>query len=121
MGYNKPQSPYRIVHVDDNPADLYMVRAALGALSFPYSLISLETAARASQLVADPNATRPDLVLLDINLPETDGIEVLNRIRTIHTPSALPVVIVSTSHHESDIKAAYAQGANGYVFKAPIV
>jgi len=59
----------------------------------------------------------PALVLLDLNLPKINGLEVLRRIRTDERTGTLPVVILTSSKQEEDILAGYSSGANAYVRK----
>jgi two-component system, response regulator len=59
----------------------------------------------------------PTLVLLDLNLPKVDGIEVLRRIRSHERTRFLPVVVLTTSNEEKDLLAAYGYGCNSYVRK----
>jgi CheY-like chemotaxis protein len=66
----------------------------------------------------DPSsAPRPGLILLDLNLPGTDGREVLRRVKQDEDLKLLPVVIFTTSNNPKDIEACYRQGANGYIIK----
>ncbi|MDV3242114.1 MAG: response regulator [Methylocaldum sp.] len=67
---------------------------------------------------ADPQTSpRPHVVLLDLNLPRINGIEVLGRIRASPSIANLPVVILTTSRAEQDIARAYGQHANSYFVK----
>jgi CheY-like chemotaxis protein len=67
---------------------------------------------------AEPsNALRPGLILLDLNLPGTDGREVLRRIKQDEDLRLVPVVIFTTSNNPKDIEACYRQGANSYIIK----
>ena len=59
----------------------------------------------------------PDVVLLDLNMPQMDGLSVLKAIRSNPAISTLPVVILSTSRERSDVKQSYSLGANAYVVK----
>jgi CheY-like chemotaxis protein len=59
----------------------------------------------------------PDLVLLDMNLPKLDGVEVLRRLRAEERTRLVPVVVLSSSAEERDVERSYAAGANGYVRK----
>ncbi len=66
----------------------------------------------------DPeSAPRPGLILLDLNLPGTDGREVLRRIKQDDTLKLVPVVIFTTSNNPKDIEACYRQGVNSYIVK----
>lgn len=63
--------------------------------------------------------TRPDLVLLDLRLPTIDGFDVLVALRQSDATRSVPVVVVSTSDHETDVNRSYRLGANAYVSKSP--
>lgn len=64
-------------------------------------------------------ATRPDLILLDLNMPRMDGREVLRRIKNDRELRAVPVVVLTNSQDPEDVAAAYDAGANTYVQKPP--
>jgi len=67
---------------------------------------------------ADPqSAPRPGLILLDLNLPGTDGREVLRKIKQDETLKLIPVVVFTTSNNPKDIEACYRQGVNSYIIK----
>jgi CheY-like chemotaxis protein len=61
----------------------------------------------------------PDLVLLDLRLPTIDGFDVLVALRQCDTTRGVPIVIVSTSDHETDVNRCYRLGANAYMSKSP--
>jgi two-component system, chemotaxis family, response regulator Rcp1 len=67
--------------------------------------------------VGRPGTPRPDLILLDLNLPRMDGREVLARIKADDAIKAIPTVILTTSDAEADIANAYQLQANAYVTK----
>ena len=62
-------------------------------------------------------APRPDLILLDLNIPGKDGFEILNQIRVDQELSCIPIVILTSSASEEDIDRSYQLGANAYVVK----
>lgn len=61
--------------------------------------------------------TRPGIILLDLNLPGTDGREVLEQIKQDNTLKTIPVIVFTTSSNPKDIDACYQYGANGYIIK----
>jgi two-component system response regulator len=63
------------------------------------------------------DAARPDLVLLDLKLPLVDGLEILRRIRAEARTATIPVVVLTTSLEEHDLREAYRRGANSYLRK----
>jgi len=67
---------------------------------------------------ADPqSAPRPGLILLDLNLPGTDGREVLRKIKQDETLKLIPIVVFTTSNNPKDIETCYRQGVNSYIVK----
>src|SRR5579883_396310 len=65
----------------------------------------------------DTSQPRPGIILLDLNLPGTDGREVLSQIKQDQILKSIPVVVFTTSSNPKDIEACYQQGANGYIIK----
>jgi two-component system response regulator len=63
------------------------------------------------------NSPLPDLILLDLNLPGTDGREVLEEIKKDPKLKSIPVIVLTTSSHEKDIEVCYRSGANSYIQK----
>ena len=102
------QSPLVLI-VDDDPAIRRLLRASLGAEGYR----TIE-AARGTEALAAAAATPPDLVLLDLGLPDMDGIEVLKRLRAT---SPVPVVVLSAREDERGKVAALDLGADDYVTK----
>jgi two-component system, OmpR family, phosphate regulon response regulator PhoB len=70
-----------------------------------------------AQALAALRRRRPDLVVLDISMPEVDGLEVLRRIRADEATSELPVLLLSAQAQEADVRRGFATGASAYVKK----
>lgn len=107
--------------VDDNPADVVLAREAL-ARSALHSRINsvadgVEALAFLNRKEKYANAARPDLVILDLNLPKRDGLAVLAAMKAGPELRRIPVVIFSTSQLRKDILRSYEIGANCYVSK----
>jgi two-component system, chemotaxis family, response regulator Rcp1 len=115
-----PSGPVEILLVEDNAADVRLTREAFG-----------ETIARNLSVVRDgvealaflrregtfSAAPRPDLILLDLNLPRKSGREVLTEVKADPDLCRIPVVVLTTSSAEHDVNDSYALHANSYVTK----
>ena len=110
-----------ILLVEDNPADANLVAEALAEEHIECEVSVLRDGAQAitfiDRLDADQNQPRPDIVLLDLNLPKIAGHEVLKRVRTSPRCKNAMVLIVSSSDAPADRETALKLGANGYFQK----
>ena len=112
--------PARILLVEDSVADAKLFGLALeesGSTSEVMRAEDGDDALRMLTAILNGDLPRPDLVVLDINLPRANGFDVLRRIKGDPDLRTLPVVIFSTSRAEVDVAAAYACGASSYVVK----
>ncbi len=115
---NKP-----ILLVEDNPDDVTFTLRAFRQNNISNEIIVAADGEQALRILLPENAGRPfrpALVLLDVNLPKIDGLEVLRRIRADPRTQSLPVVVLTTSSEETDIVSSYQLGANSFVRK-PVV
>jgi CheY-like chemotaxis protein len=107
--------------VEDNPGDVRLTREALKDAKLWLRIHVAEDGVAALDFLhrrgAHARAPRPDLVLLDLNLPKKDGREVLEAIKTDDDLRTIPVVILTTSQAEEDVLRAYRLQANCYVTK----
>ncbi len=110
-----------ILLVDDNPADLDLTIDALAQSRWPSGVNTVCDGAEAIAYLRRhgkyAHATRPDLILLDLNLPRKDGRSVLAELKSDASLRRIPVVIFSTSQARKDIERTYALGANSYITK----
>jgi CheY-like chemotaxis protein len=116
--------PHTILLVEDNPADIQITRRALRDSQSPVELVVVRDGQEAIEYLMrqGPHATsaawrKPDLILLDLNLPRLNGREVLQRVRGNAALRLVPVVILSTSNRQEDVEQLYAAGANTYIEK----
>lgn len=111
------KAPAEILLVEDDEGDVELVRVALAAL--PGTPVNLRVAGDGEEALSllRGDGPRPGIVLLDLNLPRKSGREVLAEVRADPRLRALPVVVLTTSDRELDIREAYALGANCYVCK----
>jgi two-component system, chemotaxis family, response regulator Rcp1 len=106
-----------ILLIEDNSADIDITREGLAVLERPTRLTVISDGARALDYLRNREAPRPDLVLLDLNLPGCRGAEVLGSIKADPALLEIPVVVVSSSQSPLDIRDSYRQHANCYVVK----
>jgi CheY-like chemotaxis protein len=115
------KSGFRLLLVDDNPADIGLAREALAETFRGSEITCLEDGVEALAFLDRRGkyamAFRPDLVILDLNLPKRDGLAVLAAMRARLELRRIPVVIFSTSQLSKDIVRSYELGANCYVSK----
>jgi two-component system response regulator len=112
-----------ILLVEDNPDDVLFTLRAFERNNISNEVVVAVDGEQALEylLPADEStALRPALILLDVNLPKVDGLEVLRRVRSNPRTAGLPVVVLTTSSEERDIVDSYRLGANGFVRK-PVV
>ena len=113
--------PINILLVEDNPGDVRLTREALNGAKLRNQLHVIANGMEAMAYLRREGhyaqAVRPDLILLDLNLPKKDGREVLADIKSDTSLKRIPVVILTTSDAETDILKSYGLGANCYVTK----
>lgn len=114
----------RILLVEDNVNDVELTMRALekGGISNEVVVASDGAEALDYLLARGAYAARnprdlPEVVFLDLNLPKIGGLEVLRRMRADEATRFLPVVVLTSSREEKDLKGCYASGANSYVVK----
>ncbi len=113
--------PIDILLVEDNPGDADLAREALEDTKLHNRLHVVDDGEKALAFLrrqgAYATAPRPDLILLDLNLPRKDGREVLAEIKTDDHLKRIPVVILTTSRAEEDVLKTYNLHANCYISK----
>jgi CheY-like chemotaxis protein len=113
--------PIRVLLVEDNPGDADLIRDTLEDGAHKLEMAAVCDGAAASDYLLRrgtyADAERPDLVVLDLNLPGVDGRKVLAEMRLHHQLRAIPVVILTSSDAASDIIGCYEAGASCYVTK----
>jgi chemotaxis family two-component system response regulator Rcp1 len=112
--------PVEILFVDDSVAHVRIAREALAVEGVPpYHLTVASTGKEAlDRLVRRPpfeNTERPDVVLLDLDLPVISGLDVLTAVKTSHDLRSIPVVVLVRSPRREDVEECYERGANSVV------
>jgi CheY-like chemotaxis protein len=113
--------PIDVLLVEDDPGDTLMIREAFADNKVRNTLTCVTDGVEALQYLRREgeyaDALRPDLILLDLNLPRMDGREVLAEIKGDESLRAIPVVVLTTSQAEEDVLRSYQLHANAYVAK----
>lgn len=113
--------PIIILLVEDNPGDIRLTKEALKDSKLHNELHVAEDGFQAMEFLQRKgiysDAPRPDIILLDLNLPGKDGRQVLEEIKNDEQLRRIPVVILTTSSDEKDILASYNLYANCYITK----
>jgi CheY-like chemotaxis protein len=112
----------KIVVVEDNPLDVFLIKEVFRKYRPDAALDVLKNGEEAIQLILrleeDDSAPCPRLILLDVNLPRTDGFNVLERLRQSRRSASIPVIVVTSSSAQADQRRAAELGAKAY-FKKP--
>jgi len=110
-----------VLLVEDDPGDVLMTREAFELSSVPSTLHVVGDGEQAMHFLRRTSefadAPRPGLILLDLNLPRRNGLEVLAELKTDHDLLTIPVVMLTTSQAQADILASYQLHANAYITK----
>jgi two-component system, chemotaxis family, response regulator Rcp1 len=113
--------PAVILLVEDNPGDVLLTSEALEQSKLHNELVIVEDGEKAIAYLRKQgdytHAARPDLILLDLNLPRRDGRDVLAEIKADEDLKRIPVVILTTSQDEEDVQKTYNLHANCYITK----
>ncbi len=115
------QQTFEILLVEDNPGDVFLTREAFREGRFAHRLSIVEDGEEALEFLRKEgkylNAPRPDLILLDLNLPRKDGRELLADIKVDERLRHIPVIVLTTSDARQDVWGAYKLHANCYLTK----
>ena len=113
--------PVEILLVEDSPADVRLMEEALVQNGIPHHLSVVGDGMEASALLKQEGkyagAPRPDIILLDLNLPRKNGREVLAQIKADEDLRRIPVVVLTVSKDKEDILQSYNNHANCYIIK----
>ncbi|MBQ0992561.1 response regulator [Micromonospora sp. PSH03] len=120
MGVDSPQ-PVRILVVDDDPGDVLMIEEALADSDVEKIIDVVSDGEEAMEFLRaegrHEQARRPDVILLDLNMPRMDGRQVLGAVKQDEDLRTIPIVVLTTSNADTDIVGSYTLQANAYVTK----
>jgi CheY-like chemotaxis protein len=110
----------KILLIEDNAVDVSLVRLAIQKRGFSFELVTASTGEEGLRVIEGSEGGLgmiPDLILLDLYLPDIDGKQVLNRIRTNPALATVPVMVMTSSTSETDREAVLSAGANEFFSK----
>jgi CheY-like chemotaxis protein len=114
-------TPVRILVVDDDPGDVLMIEEALESSGVEKAIDVVGDGQEAMEFLRGEGrhagAVRPDMILLDLNMPRMDGRQVLSQVKGDQELRTIPIVVLTTSNADIDILASYTLQANAYVTK----
>ncbi|ADL46363.1 response regulator [Micromonospora aurantiaca] len=120
MGQTSP-SPVRILVVDDDPGDVLMIEEALADSDVDKVIDVVADGQEAMEFLRregrHTEAQRPDVILLDLNMPRMDGRQVLGEVKGDESLRTIPIVVLTTSNADTDVVSSYTLQANAYVTK----
>jgi two-component system response regulator len=113
-----------IILVEDNPHEAMLAIRSLKKHHLANNLIHLDDGEQAMNFIfsegeysSNINPPSPKLILLDINLPKINGLDILRRVKADPRTQKIPIVLLTSSREESDIMESYKLGANSYIVK----
>jgi CheY-like chemotaxis protein len=116
---------YRIALVEDNPGDIYLIQETLRDRSIAYTLDLYQDGESIVRVLGCPNTADrdkiPDLVLLDLNLPRIEGLEILKSLRSNPQLATVPIGVLTSSQSSRDRERAELAGANRFVWKPTLL
>ncbi|WP_329237057.1 MULTISPECIES: response regulator [unclassified Streptomyces] len=108
---------YTVLLVEDDMADAMLIEEALTEHGMARGIQRADDGVAALEYLRDPQTDRPDLIVLDLNMPRMNGRELLNVLKNDSDLASIPIVVLTTSAAPDDVEDAYRQHANAYVTK----
>lgn len=110
----------KILLIEDNETDVWLFREAFEALRLDHEIQVAGDGEAALEILMDPDRSDalPEIILLDINIPKLDGFAVLTAMRADPNLRSIPVIMLSSSRDQRDVRRAHELGANSYLFKS---
>jgi CheY-like chemotaxis protein len=121
MPFSEPERPVEILMIEDNPGDARLAREALKEGNILNTLYVMKDGREGLDFLYRRgrylNVPKPDIILLDLNLPGLDGRQVLQEIKSNDSLKLIPVIVLTSSAAEEDILKSYDLHANCYIVK----
>lgn len=121
MSLRNSNTKPRILLVEDNPGDIRLTQEALKESNMDIHLDVVSDGEQAIDFLMKKgkyvDAVRPHIILLDLNLPKKNGIEILKEVKVHESLKKIPIIVLTTSDADHDISKAYSLNANCYILK----
>lgn len=117
MNSHASRRPYSVLLVEDDAADVMLIEDALVEHGMTRAIAHVTDGLAALEHLRDSNKERPDLIVLDLNMPRMNGRELLAVLKNDVALGSIPVVVLTTSAAPDDVEDAYRKHANAYVTK----
>lgn len=121
MSLRNSNTKPRILLVEDNPGDIRLTQEALKESNMDIHLDVVSDGEQAIDFLMKKGkyteAVRPHIILLDLNLPKKNGIEILKEVKVHESLKKIPIIVLTTSDADHDISKAYSLNANCYILK----
>lgn len=121
MSLRNSNTKPRILLVEDNPGDIRLTQEALKESNMDIHLDVVSDGEQALDFLMKrgkyTEAVRPHIILLDLNLPKKNGIEILKEVKVHESLKKIPIIVLTTSDADHDISKAYSLNANCYILK----
>jgi two-component system, chemotaxis family, response regulator Rcp1 len=120
MYKGEPHRVAEVLVIEDNPGDVRLLEEVFNELQAEIHMTVARDGAEALEMVLGSTSAqrlRPDLILLDLNLPKVNGHEVLSKLKSSPLTGRIPVIVLTSSKAESDVRRAYDLHVNAYLKK----
>jgi CheY-like chemotaxis protein len=114
---DRPRPTAAVLLVEDDDADALLIEDALHQNGLARSITHVTDGVAALEYLRDPSCTRPDLIVLDWNMPRMGGREFLEVLKTDPASQSIPIVVLTTSGAPQDVADSYRRHANAYITK----
>ena len=119
--HSKHGHHFDVLLLEDEPADVHLARIAFQEAGVKATITDVSDGTEGLSYLRRQgdygDAPRPDLILLDLNMPRMNGKEFLSQIKADHDLKQIPIVVLTTSSSATDINSCYSLGASGYITK----
>jgi CheY-like chemotaxis protein len=115
--YPEAFRPYTVLLVEDDKADILLITESLLERGMARDVRLAADGIAALEMLREPDRPRPDLIVLDLNMPRMNGLELLTHLKADPDLSLIPVVVLTTSSTPEDVTGAYRRHANAFVTK----